>query len=134
MNKKIMILILSISLLQPVVAQAGFFDIFKAISVAFSNLFNSSTPPRSTVSEPENTASLEDTNWAPSPALGEDPNNYQASVQVDSEPTKAECNPQTIAHRCSYLESSQVVANTCVNPIAVRTGTTGSGSGVKSKN
>ena len=133
MNKKIMILLLSVSLLHSAPAQAGFFDFFKSIGIAFSNLFKSTTPPR-TVTEPVNTASLSDTDWAPSPALGDDPNNYQASVMVDADPAKAECNPQTIAHRCSHLEGSQVVANSCVNPVAVRTGTTGSGSGVKSKN
>ena len=133
MNKKIMILLLSLSLFHSAPAQAGFFDFFKSIGVAFSNLFKSTTPPRA-VTEPVNTASLSDTDWAPSPALGDDPNNYQASVKVDADPAKAECNPQTIAHRCSHLEGGQVVANSCVNPVAIRTGTTGSGSGVKSKN
>ncbi|AZZ38120.1 hypothetical protein CIK05_15365 [Bdellovibrio sp. qaytius] len=139
MNKKLMILLLSLSLLQATPAQAGFFESFKlglaSLGMIFSNIFKTSTPPRSVVTQESGTqASLSDTDWAPSAVLGDDPNNYQASAKVDPEPLRAECIPQTAAHRCSALESDQVVANTCVNPVAVRSGSTGGSSGVKSHN
>lgn len=141
MNKKIMIVLFSLSLFQAPLAQAGFFDSFKvqlaAIGLMFSNMFRTTTPPRTTTVEPtvdvaSNTAALG--NWAPSPVVGEDPNNYQASAQVDTQPARAECVPRSLAHRCSYLENDQVVANTCVNPVPVRTGSTGGSSGVRSNN
>ena len=137
MNKKIMIVLFSLSLLQAPVAQAGFFDSFKmqlaAIALAFANIFRSNTPPRVPSEQTQDAVSTNDT-VSPSSVLGEDPNNYQVSAQVDPEPVRAECIPRATAHRCSYLESDQVVANTCVNPIAVRTGATGGSSGVKSNN
>lgn len=137
MNKKIMVVLFSLSLLQAPIAQAGFFDAFKmqlaAIGLIFVNIFRSYTPPRVPTEQTQDAVSTNDT-VLPSSVLGDDPNDYQVSAQVDPEPERAECIPRTTAHRCSYLENDQVVANTCVNPIAVRTGTTGGSSGVKSNN
>jgi hypothetical protein len=138
MNKKLMILLTALMLLQAPSAQAGFFDSFKAqlsaIGLAFTNMFKAKVPPRVIAEPAAVTASTASDLGDWSSALGEDPNNYQASAKIETEPTKAECNPQTTAHRCSYLEKDQVVSNICVNPIAVRTGSSGGSSGVKSNN
>lgn len=132
-----MIVLLSLCLLQAPVAQAGFFDSFKlqlaAIGLAFANIFRSKTPPRVPTEQTEDAISTNET-VSPSSVLAEDPNDYQVSAQVDPEPARAECVPRSVAHRCSYLESDEVVANTCVNPIAVRTGSSGGSSGGRSNN
>lgn len=139
MNKKLLILLLSLTLLQTPAAEAGFFDAFRqqlaAIGLAFSNLFRSA-PPRSVLAPVVSSSTDSDLGDGTSTnsTLGEDPNNYQASAQVETEPAKAECVPRSVAHRCSYLEGDQIVGNTCVNPVAVRAGLSGGNSGVKSTN
>lgn len=132
MSKKVFIAILALSLMQAPQAQAGFFSSFKlqlaAIGLALANLFTSKSAPRITSDEQTgvNTGSTENTVVNP---LADDPNDYQMSTELVSQPSSVDCTPTTTAHRCSYLESDQVVSNSCVNPVVVKTGTTRSGTG-----
>lgn len=129
MNKKILVAILALSLLQAPQAHAGFFDFFKtqiaAIGLALSNLFRSSTPPR--VVSDDTGSKIDDTSVTT--PLGEDPNNYKTSTELVDQPSTADCTPINLGHRCSYAESDQAKSSSCLNPLAVKTGSKTSGVG-----
>lgn len=117
MNKKIMIVLFSFLLLQAPTATAGFFSSFSkelaAIGLAFAKIFKSKGSSSASSEESQDFGSSTST-------LAEDPNDYPAHARVALEPTNAECIPRSSEHRCSYLESDQVIANTCVNQVPVK--------------
>lgn len=131
MNKKILIMLLSLSMLQAPSAHAGI-DAFKlqmaAVGLALMNIFKSGGPGRAPTEQTEGTFSYPESAISNS-YLADDPNEYYTGARVQPGPLRAECIPRTVEHRCSYLESDEVVANFCVNPVPVRTGTSNSSGG-----
>lgn len=133
MNKKIIVAILALFLLQAPQAQAGFFDFFKtklaAIGLALANIFRSNTPPRVVSDDTTgNTTTGEEISQS-NTLLGEDPNNYKTSTELVEQPSTADCTPINLGHRCSYAENDQAKSSSCLNPVAVKTGSKTSGTG-----
>lgn len=133
MNKKILVAILALFLLQAPQAQAGFFDFFKtklaAIGLALANIFRSNTPPRVVSDDTTGNTTTGGEISQSSSLLGEDPNNYKTSTELVEQPATADCTPVNLGHRCSYAENGQAVSSSCLNPVAVKTGSTTNGTG-----
>ncbi|MCM2354438.1 MAG: hypothetical protein NDI63_12550 [Pseudobdellovibrio sp.] len=133
MNKKILVAIFALFLLQAPQAQAGFFDFFKtkiaAIGLALASIFRSNTPPRVVSDDTTENTTTGDKTSQSSSFLGEDPNNYKTSTELVEQPSIADCTPVNLGHRCSYAENDQAVSSSCLNPVAVKTGSTTNGTG-----
>lgn len=133
MNKKIIVAILALFLLQAPQAQAGFFDFFKtklaAIGLALANIFRSNTPPRVVSDDTTGKTTTGEEISQSNTLLGEDPNNYKASTELVEQPSTADCTPINLGHRCSYAENDQAKSSSCLNPVAVKTGSKTSGTG-----
>lgn len=125
MNRKnLIIFVLAVSMLQAPKAQAGLFDSLgakiAAIGLLFAGLFKITSASRGS----------NQSSGADGSVLASDPNEYSRGRDLDDEPLRAECIPRTTSHRCSYLESDVVVANTCVNPVNVANNGMGNSNGV----
>ncbi|WP_409478526.1 hypothetical protein [Pseudobdellovibrio sp. HCB154] len=133
MNKKIIVAILALFLLQAPQAQAGFFDFFKtkiaAIGLALANIFRSNSPPRVVSDDTTGNTTTGDKISQSNSFLGEDPNNYKTSTELVEQPSTADCTPINLGHRCSYAENDQAKSSSCLNPVAVKTGSKTSGTG-----
>ena len=125
-KKNLIIFVLAFSMLQAPKVEAGLFKSLgakiAAIGLLFAGLFKITSASRASNQSTGSDGSV----------LSSDPNDYSLNSTVDDEPLRAECIPRTTSHRCSYMESDAVVANTCVNPVNVSGNGSGNSNGVRS--